>query len=85
MVAFIENTLRGKVSGENFDESIASRQNSSDFSPVKILRYTVSLLAQTTSQNRAKLLEMVTYALKIVPWNEWVNKSNFEKWPYGGF
>ena len=41
MVASIGNTLRGKVSGENFDESIASRQNSSDFSPVKILRYTV--------------------------------------------
>ena len=41
MVAFIGNTLRGKVSGENFDESIASRQNSSEFSPVKILRYTV--------------------------------------------
>ena len=41
MVAFIGNTLRGKVSEENFDESIASRQNSSDFSPIKILRYTV--------------------------------------------
>ena len=42
MVAFIGNTLRGKVSGENFDESIASCQNSSDFSPIKILRYTVT-------------------------------------------
>ena len=41
MVAFIGNTLRRKVSGENFDESIASRQNLSDFSPIKILRYTV--------------------------------------------
>ena len=41
MVAFIGNTLREKVSGENFDESIASCQNLSDFSPVKILRYTV--------------------------------------------
>ena len=41
MVAFIGNTLRGKVSGENFDELIASRQNLSDFSPVKILRCTV--------------------------------------------
>ena len=41
MVAFIENTLRGEVSGENFDESITSRQNLSDFSPVKALRYTV--------------------------------------------
>ena len=40
MVAFIGNTLRGKFSGENFDESIASRQNLSDFSPVKVLRYT---------------------------------------------
>ena len=28
---------------------------------------------------------MVTYALKIVPWNEQVNKSNFEKLSYGGF
>ena len=41
MVASIGNTLRGKVGGENFDESVASRQNSSDFSPIKILRYTV--------------------------------------------
>ena len=41
MVAFIGNTLRGKVIGENFDELIASRQNLSDFSPVKILRCTV--------------------------------------------
>ena len=41
MVAFIGNALREKVSGENFDESIVSRQNSSDFSPVKLLRYTV--------------------------------------------
>jgi len=41
MVAFIGNTLRGKVSGENFDESIASCQNLSDFSSVKVLRYTV--------------------------------------------
>ena len=41
MVAIIGNTLRGKVSEENFDEWIVSRQNSSDFSPVKVLRYTV--------------------------------------------
>ena len=41
MVAFIGNTLSGKVSVENFDESITNRQNSSDFSSVKILRYTV--------------------------------------------
>ena len=41
MVAFIGNTLRGKVSGENFDKSIATRQNWLDFSPVKVLRYTV--------------------------------------------
>ena len=47
MVAFIGNTLRGKVSVENFDESIANRQNSSDFSSVKILRYTVTLSALT--------------------------------------
>jgi len=30
-------------------------------------------------QNWAKLLQMVTHALKIAPWNERVNKSNFEK------
>ena len=41
MVAFIGNTLRGKVSGENFNKSIVSRQNSSDFSPIKVLRYMV--------------------------------------------
>ena len=41
MVAFIGNTLRGKVSGESFDESIATRQNSSDFSPVKVLHYMI--------------------------------------------
>ena len=34
--------IERKSSGENFDESIASRQNSSDFSPVKILHCTVS-------------------------------------------
>ena len=46
MVAFIGNILRGKVSVENFDESIANRQNSSDFSSVKILRYTVYMLVE---------------------------------------
>ena len=40
---------------------------------------------QTTGQNQAKLLQMVTYALKIVPWNKRVNKSNFEKSFYGRF
>ena len=40
---------------------------------------------RTTGQNPAKLLQMVIYALKIVPWNERVNKSNFEKSLYGGF
>ena len=39
MVAFIGNTLRGKV-GENPDESIAIHQNSSQLSNVKILCYT---------------------------------------------
>ena len=43
MVAVIGNTLRGKYSGENFDESIVSRPNSSDFYPVKVLRYTLIL------------------------------------------
>ena len=51
----------------------------------RMFKHNLSLLTQTTSQNRAKLLEMVTYALKIVPWNKRVNKSNFEKWLYGGF
>ena len=40
---------------------------------------------RTTGQNRVKLLQMVTYALKIVPCNERVNKSNFKKSLYGGF
>ena len=39
MVAFIGNTSRGNVNEENFDKWIASRQNLSDFSPVKVLRY----------------------------------------------
>ena len=43
MVAFIGNTLRGKIIGENFDESIASHQNLSDFSPIKVLHYTVQV------------------------------------------
>ena len=33
----------------------------------RMFKHNLSLLTQTTSQNRAKLLEMVTYALKIVP------------------
>ena len=33
----------------------------------QMLKHNLSLLTQTTSQNRAKLLQMVTYALKIVP------------------
>ena len=41
MVAFIGNTLRGKVSGENFDESIASCQKICHFSPINVLRYMV--------------------------------------------
>ena len=32
-----------------------------------MLKHNLSLLTQTTGQNPAKLLEMVTYALKIVP------------------
>ena len=57
MVAFIGNTLRGKVSGENFDESIASRQNSSDFSPVKVLRYTV-VVGSTFEEHLLRLREV---------------------------
>ena len=45
MVTFIGNSLRGKVSGEIFDESIANPQNSSDFYSVKILHYTVAALS----------------------------------------
>ena len=43
MVAFIGNTLREEVGGENIDESIATRQNLLDFSSVKIcaIRYIV--------------------------------------------
>ena len=39
---------------------------------------------RTTAQHQVKLLLMVTYALKIVPWNEQLNKSNFEKLSYSG-
>ena len=46
LVAFIGNTLRGKVSRENFDESIASRQNSSDTSTIKVLYNTVTLICK---------------------------------------
>ena len=35
------NTLREKVIGENFDKLFVSHQNSSDFSAIKVLRYTV--------------------------------------------
>ena len=35
MVAFIGNTQREKVRGENFDELIASCQSLSDFVPLK--------------------------------------------------
>ena len=42
MVAFIGNTLRVKVSVENFDKLITHCQNSSDFSIIKVLCYTVT-------------------------------------------
>ena len=32
-----------------------------------MLKYNLPLLTRTTGQNPAKLLQMVTYALKIVP------------------
>ena len=41
IVAFIGKVLTGKIERENFDESLAVRRNSSDFSTVKVLRYTV--------------------------------------------
>ena len=41
IVAFIGKVLTGKIERENFDESLAVCQNSSDFSTVKVLRYTV--------------------------------------------
>ena len=50
-----------------------------------MLKYNLTLLTQTTGQNRAKLLQMVSYALKIIPWNKRMNKSNFEKSLYGRF
>ena len=43
IVAFMGKVLTGKIERENFDESLAVHQNSSDFSTVKVLRYTVSL------------------------------------------
>ena len=45
IVAFIGKVLTGKIERENFDELLAVRQNSSDFSTVKVLRYTVVLIA----------------------------------------
>ena len=42
IVSFIGKVLQGKIGRENFDELLAVRQNSSDFSTVKVLRYTVS-------------------------------------------
>ena len=44
IVAFIGKVLTGKIERENFDESLAVRQNSSDFSTVKVSRYTVFLI-----------------------------------------
>ena len=41
IVAFIGKVLTGKIERENFDKLLAVRQDSSDFSIVKILRYTV--------------------------------------------
>ena len=41
IVAFIGKVLTGKDWKENFDESLAVCQNSSDFSTVKVLHYTV--------------------------------------------
>ena len=43
IVAFIGKVLTGKTEKENFDESLAVGQNLSDFSTVKVLRYTVVL------------------------------------------
>ena len=47
MIAFIGNTLRGKVSGENFDESLFSHQNLSDFSPSKFALYGIIVCITT--------------------------------------
>ena len=41
IVAFIGKVLTGKIKRENFDESLAVHQNSSDFSTVKVLHYMV--------------------------------------------
>ena len=41
IVAFIGKVSTRKIERENFDESLTVRQNSSDFSTVKVLRYTV--------------------------------------------
>ena len=43
IVVFIGKVLTGKIERENFDESLAVRQNSSDFSTVEVLRYTLIL------------------------------------------
>ena len=46
IIAFIGKVLTGKVERENFDESLAVHQNSSDFSTVKVLHYTVASLLE---------------------------------------
>ena len=44
IVAFIGKLLTGKIGRENFDELLAVRQDSLDFSTVKVLHYTVNKL-----------------------------------------
>ena len=60
MVAFIGNTLKGKISGENFDESIATRQNSSDFSAIKVLCNTVYIYTNNTYIQIYKYIQTTT-------------------------
>ena len=61
MVAFIGNLLRGKVSGENFDESIASNQIYQTFPLIKALHYTMNRENFCGSSNISKIHE--TFAL----------------------
>ena len=48
IVAFIGKVLTEKIERENFDESLAVRQNSSDFFTIKVLRYTVAMSTTST-------------------------------------
>ena len=50
MIALMGNTPRGKIIEENVDKLFVSHQNSSDFSHIKVLHYTVTLCKRDYGQ-----------------------------------